>query len=74
MSTSTLTVTHHENRAGENPENVAYGFVYFSDGTRLAYTSFDGVAADATGGWEPVTKAHEKAAEEYLRAQGILTA
>lgn len=62
-------VADHENRGNSE---VAYGFVYFEDGTRVAYTSLDGVAADATGGWEPITDRHADAATTYLRAQGIL--
>jgi hypothetical protein len=71
---SELKVTDVENRAGQNPENVAYGFVYFNDNTRVAYTSMDGVQADATGGWEPVTDNHVQAATAELQRQGLLAA
>jgi hypothetical protein len=62
-------VADYENRGGSE---VAYGFVYFEDGTRVAYTSLDGVVQDATGGWEPVTERHAKAAASYLKKQGVL--
>lgn len=64
-----LTVVNYDNRGGAE---VAYGYVYFSDGTRVAYTSLDGVAADATGGWEPITDRHEQLAKVYLAAQGVI--
>jgi hypothetical protein len=67
-----LAVTSYENRAGENPENVAYGFVYFNDGTRVAYSTEAGVVKDATGGGDPVTDQHVKVAKAYLKKKGVL--
>jgi hypothetical protein len=50
-----LAVTFHSDLAEkDNPEGVHYGFVYFNDDRRVAYTD-EGVEANATGGWGPVT-------------------
>jgi hypothetical protein len=67
-----LKVTSHENRAGENSENVSYGFVYFSDETRVAYSTEAGVVKDATGGWDPVTDTHVRLAKAHLQKEGVL--
>ena len=56
-------VTEHDDRGDSG---YLFGFVYFSDGRRVAYTSTHGVVSDATGGWGAVTAAHAKAAEDYL--------
>lgn len=53
----------------------AYGFVYFNDDRRVAYTSGpEGgqVHIDANGGWGEVTTVHAKVAEEYLKKEGVL--
>lgn len=65
---TSLLATGYDNRGDIE---VAYGFVYFSDGRRVAYTSTDGVVTSATGGWPAVTGEHVAVAEEYLRGQGI---
>lgn len=68
MITENLQVTGYDNRGdGE----VAFGFVYFSDERRVAYTTNDGVVADATGGWPAVTATHVRLATEHLRAEGV---
>lgn len=64
-----LAVTGFEDRAGENPEGVHYGFVYFNDDRRVAYTD-EGVRPDTTGGWPHVTAEHARLATEYLKNQG----
>lgn len=66
-----LEVTRVDERAGENPEGVRYGFVEFSDDTRIAFTD-EGVRQDVTGGahWGPVTAAHAKLATDHLKAMG----
>jgi hypothetical protein len=67
-----LAVTFHSDLAEkDNPEGVHYGFVYFNDDRRVAYTD-EGVEANATGGWGPVTAEHVRLAKEYLEAQGGL--
>lgn len=65
-----LSVAYHEPRqGGENPQGVHFGFVYFNDGKRVAYTD-QGVVADATGGTGPVGPDHVRLATEYLENQG----
>jgi hypothetical protein len=66
-----LEVTRVDERAGENPQGVRYGFVEFNDDTRLAFTD-EGVRPDVTGGahWGPVTAAHAKLAHDHLTAMG----
>jgi hypothetical protein len=71
MSTPALTVQSVENRGGDE---VAYGFVYFSDETRVAYTSTEGVQKDVTGGWDDVTDKHVRLAEQALKEKGLLPA
>lgn len=58
-----LTVDTIDNRGGDQ---YMFGFVYFNDGRRVAYATGHGVVSDATGGWEPITRTHEKLAQEYL--------
>jgi hypothetical protein len=57
-----------DNRAGENPEGIMYGFVYFNDGRRVTYATGHGVTG-STGEWPGVTATHIKLAEDYLNAQ-----
>lgn len=79
MITKNLHVTEYDNRGSSlddiasdtTGEETAYGFVYFSDGRRVAYTSTQGVVADVTGGWPPVTATHVKLATEHLRKAGV---
>lgn len=64
-------VTRHDNRSSR-PE-AAYGFVYFNDDRRVAYTTKHGIVTDATGGWDgAITGAHVDAAYEHLKDRGIL--
>ncbi len=62
---------HVQNRDNRGGDDVQFGFVYFSDGRRVAYTSLDGVHEDATGGWEPVTPTHIRLAVDFLRKDGV---
>lgn len=48
-----------------------FGFVYFTDGRRVAYTGEHGVVKDATGGWDPITNEHVTKAEWHLRENGV---
>lgn len=64
-----LQVTDSDNRG---TQEVPFGFVYFSDDRRVAYTG-SGVVADATGGWGPVTSDHVRLAEQYLVELHVLT-
>lgn len=65
-----LGVTYHESReAGENPEGVHFGFVYFNDDRRVAYTDL-GVDKTATGGHGSVTDLHVFLATNYLESLG----
>lgn len=43
-----------------------FGFVYFVDGKRVAYTTEHGVVADVTGGWGAITSEHVREAKKYL--------
>lgn len=60
----------YDNRSGS--KEFAYGFVYFNDHQRVGYTTADGVVADATGGWDPITSAQVKEAEDFLKREGVL--
>jgi hypothetical protein len=66
-----LEVTRVDERAGENPEGVRFGFVEFNDDTRIAFTD-EGVRPGVTGGphWGPITARHAKVAREHLEAMG----
>jgi len=63
---SSLAAIGYDNRSGEGPGGVMYGFVYFSDELRVAFTNSAGIVADATGGWPAITATHAKLAKEYL--------
>lgn len=63
-----LKAIYFDNRAGENPEGIMYGFVYFNDSRRVCYATGHGVT-DGTGNWPAVTPAHIKVATEFLDAQ-----
>ena len=54
-----------DNRSGEGPEGIMFGFVYFNDGRRVAYATGHGVT-DGTGGWAKVTAAHQRLATRFL--------
>lgn len=69
MSKSDLTVESIENRGNSE---VAFGFVYFSDGTRVAYTSTDGVRKDVTGGWDEIADEHVSLAQAALKEKGLM--
>lgn len=61
-----------ESADNRGTEDVPYGFVYFTDGMRVAYTgnrNADGMTyeiTDTSGGWGPVTEIHRRMAREYL--------
>ena len=60
-----LEVDSFDNRSGEGPEGVMFGFVYFNDERRVAYATGHGVT-EGTGGWDEVTPTHIRLATEYL--------
>lgn len=62
----TLEAVDFDNRSGEGPGGVMFGFVYFSDELRVGYTNRQGVVADVTGGWPAVTARHVQLAKEFL--------
>lgn len=66
MPSSSLKVTGYDNRSGEGPGGVMFGFVYFSDECRVAFTNSKGIVSDATGGWPAITATHAKLAKEYM--------
>lgn len=71
-----LEATEADNRG---TDDVPYGFVYFSDGLRVAYTgnrvgdeygtTMTYEITDTSGGWGPVTETHRRLAGAYLRNQ-----
>lgn len=67
----TIKAEWHDNRGGGD---YAYGFVYFNDDRRVAYTSSPDegpvVHSGVTGGWDPITLNHVKAAEKFLKSEG----
>lgn len=69
MELGKLQVEYHDNR-GTDAE--PYGFLYFSDGRRMAY-ALGKLHPDATGGWEPLTPAHARAAEAYASSHGLVS-
>jgi prolyl oligopeptidase PreP (S9A serine peptidase family) len=72
MSKTILSVSSVENRGGDE---VAWGFVYFSDDTRVAYnTNMGGVQEGVTGGWDEVTPEHVKLAVAALNEMGVPSA
>jgi len=66
-----LEVTRVDERAGDNPEGVRYGFVEFNDDTRIAFTD-EGVRPGVTGGahWGVVSAIHVRVATAHLEAMG----
>lgn len=69
----TLKITHHDNRGSED---APFGYVYFTDGTRLAFAPHTSGLSNPLGlfpskGWGPVNKAHYEVATAYLAGQGI---
>lgn len=46
-------------------DGVYFGFVYFSDDTRVTYATGHGVT-HGTGGWSEITEAHRALAQKYL--------
>lgn len=65
---SVIGVEWHDNRG---TDEVAFGFVYFTDGKRVAYTSSGGVTG-SSGGWGILFPEHVEAATNYLKEKGIL--
>ncbi len=59
-----ITADGHDNRMGDDKDPA--GFVYFSDGKRLVFTSQHGLTY-ASGGWGVITPDHIKAASDYLK-------
>lgn len=70
--TRELEVTYHDDRAGDNPEGIHFGFVYFNDDRRVAYTD-EGVEADVTGDRRHVTATHVALAKAYLTSANLLS-
>lgn len=60
-----LEASGFDNRSGEGPEGIMFGFVYFSDERRVAYATGHGVTY-GTGGWDEVTPYHVRLAREFL--------
>lgn len=60
-------VTDFDDRSGGGPDSgFMFGFVYFTDDRRVAYTSAHGVVKEATGGWGAISDTHVRLAKEYL--------
>lgn len=47
------------------------GYVHFTDGKRVAYTTKG--ATGHTGNWLPITPTHIRLANKFLKASGILS-
>lgn len=71
MNLNNLKVTGRDNRGGSDDPAEQYGFVYFNDESRLAYTSDEGVT-DVTGGWGEVTSTHMQLARRFLLKDGVV--
>jgi hypothetical protein len=69
MPKSSLKVTGYDNRSGEGPGHVMFGFVYFSDDCRVAFTNSQGIVSTATGGWPAITATHARLAKEYMDSE-----
>lgn len=57
-------------------EEAPYGYVHFSDGTRLAYAPHTSGLSNPLGlfpskGWGPVGEEHYAAATAFLTAEGL---
>lgn len=63
-----MKVVDHDNRG---TEDEPFGFLYFDDGTRMAY-GLGKIHPRANGGWGGLTPKHEKPAAEYARAHGLI--
>lgn len=59
---SNLKVDAYDDRG---TDEVHYGFVYFTDETRVAYATRHGVT-DSTGGGPAITEKHRRLAENFL--------
>lgn len=68
---NSIRAIHHDNRG---TTEVPFGFVYFSDHTRVGYTGTKGADAAMTGGWETVTPDHVEVADRYLNEKDLLRA
>lgn len=69
----TLHIIEHENRGSKD---VPFGFVYFSDDTRVLYALLpenpEGVQSSGGQNWPPVTRVHVRLAQTYLIENGVL--
>jgi hypothetical protein len=67
-----IKVTHHDNRGDEE---APYGYVYFDDGTRLAYAPHTSGMGNPLGlfpgGWGAVRSEHYSLANDYLTEKGL---
>lgn len=63
-----LEVAYYDNR-GTN--DVAYGFVYFSDDSRVLYASGKTIRPYKGPCWTPATMRHVEIARDFLSRQGI---
>lgn len=73
MTLVTLKITEHDNRGTEADP---FGYVYFTDGTRLAFAPHTSGLSNPLGlfpvrGWGPVNKNHYEVATAYLTDKGI---
>lgn len=63
------------NRAGDNSEGVAFGYVYFNDESRVGFSNSAGVFP---GNWQgtgrPNTRQHAALAVAALKERGLLDA
>lgn len=63
-----FTVERYDNRGG-----IGFGYVYFSDGTRVGWDGDGGVwECNKNATWGPTNQKHLRLAEEFLRERGLL--
>jgi hypothetical protein len=65
IDTTGLVVSSFDNRG---TEDHPFGFVYFTDGARIAYGAY---VVAGSGGWGETTPAHVVAAVAHLNANGL---
>lgn len=66
-----FTVEDYDNRLVE--DGVGFGYVYFTDGTRVGWTDNEGPwECNRNASWGPTTQKHLRLAEEFLRERGLL--
>lgn len=66
MGFGTLKATSRDNHSGTQDPTDQFGFIHFSDNSRVAYSSAQGVIARASGNGPAVTEDHVTLAKAFL--------